>query len=325
MNIANEDDMLTLDEALEFIAFCDGPGPTSKLQDCRHSFTIESIDELHDPLAPGPESMNLEAHLADLSRSGGQKKPLAITKGDELVSEWHRHAFSQYQRRHDSEQSNRQLRGLWDKQQKLANKLRRALFKRNVLTGMEFVRIFESPTFETSRGGMINDDELMIQLEEEVNSVYFNFHRIYQPLVASMVYGSSSETFYDEKRTSNATEITTITPLDWPIRDAFDHLWGSLESSSDRSRKPNTLETRVNLIIPVPKAASCHFHKLDFMRKYEEHHRIIVIWADLMQMTSKNIRLRSLAHAVFTPSKIDPSNASVMNTFVKLYVEPTSG
>ncbi|KAF1787022.1 hypothetical protein GQ600_11222 [Phytophthora cactorum] len=77
--------------------------------------------------------------------------------------------------------------------------------------------------------------------------------------------------------------------------------------------------------MPLRNSAACHFHKLHFLRKYEEEDRIIIIWSDLMQMTSKNIRLRSIAHAVFTPSRTDPLNACVQQTFLKLYVEPTSG
>ncbi|ETM41265.1 hypothetical protein L914_12953, partial [Phytophthora nicotianae] len=77
----------------------------------------------------------------------------------------------------------------------------------------------------------------------------------------------------------------------------------------DRSRKPNTLERRVNLTIPIGNGTSCHFHKLHFLRKYEEEDRIIVIWSDLMQMTTRTVKLRSLAYVVFTPSKNDPSQA----------------
>ncbi|KAG3172380.1 hypothetical protein PC128_g18523 [Phytophthora cactorum] len=379
----NGDDLITLDEALAFIGFCDeethgeGASLSAQVQDTHDAFMLDGIDELLDAavtalapitaktpslkhnlssselqLASPPrkkrlrsagssstvvqrrkkheietlreESAKLEAYLSHLSKTGGRHKPLALTKDGEILSEWHRHAFVQYQQRHQSEQTNRQLKEMLDKQQKLSNKLRRVLFKRNVLAGMEFARTFESPSFEDSHFTVNNSAMLMNQLEEEVDGVYRNFRRVCRPQLASMLH-STSETTYDEKCESNAMEFVTTTPLDWSMRAAFNHVWAFLDSSSDRSRKPNTLQTKVHLTMPLRNSAACHFHKLHFLRKYEEEDRIIIIWSDLMQMTSKNLRLRSIAHAVFTPSRTDPLHACVMQTFLKLYVEPTSG
>ncbi|ETL88015.1 hypothetical protein L917_12885 [Phytophthora nicotianae] len=42
-----------------------------------------------------------------------------------------------------------------------------------------------------------------------------------------------------------------------------------------------------------------------------------------MQMTTRTVKLRSLAYVVFTPSKNDPSQACIIHTFLKLYVEPS--
>ncbi|ETI41292.1 hypothetical protein F441_13405 [Phytophthora nicotianae CJ01A1] len=362
--IVTGDDMLRLDEALAFIAFCDerihDPVSADNLHGTRASILLEEIDDLLDPEVQGSvsaesiktsstshnlsligipsvtparqkkrvrsagsssavlqrrkkaeieslreESKTLETYLSHLRRTGGPEKAMAITNGDELRSEWQRHAFIQYQQRYASEQTNRHLKELMSKQQRLSRKLRRNLFKRNALDGIEFVRTLESPTFDEAPFIVKGSNVLMRQVEDEVNNIYCDFNRICQPVEDR----SSSEVTYGEKCKANIMEFTTTTPLSWPMTSAFTHVWNMLESSLDRSRNPNTLERRVNLTIPIGNGTSCHFHKLHFLHKYEEEDRIIVIWSDLMQMTTRTVKLRSLAYVVFTPSKNDPSQA----------------
>ncbi|KUF95717.1 Citrate synthase [Phytophthora nicotianae] len=99
-------------------------GSSSAVLQRRKKAEIESLRE---------ESKTLETYLSHLRRTGGPEKPMAITNGDELRSEWQRHAFIQYQQRYASEQTNRHLKELLSKQQRLSRKLRRNLFKRNAL------------------------------------------------------------------------------------------------------------------------------------------------------------------------------------------------
>ncbi|KAF4134837.1 hypothetical protein GN958_ATG16093 [Phytophthora infestans] len=68
------------------------------------------------------ESARLQACITHLSTSGGQKKPLAITKRDEIQSESHRHAFYQYRQRHQSEQMNRKLKEKLKREESTASK-----------------------------------------------------------------------------------------------------------------------------------------------------------------------------------------------------------
>ncbi|KAL3670964.1 hypothetical protein V7S43_004149 [Phytophthora oleae] len=275
------------------------------------------IETLRDEIA------RLEGYLTQLSSSGPQSYALAVTEDDGRLSEWHRHALLQYQQRHMSEQMNRRLKELLEHQWKISSKLRGILHRRNVLDGMEFVRTFESPSCEGSYFTTNHTAVLLDQLEGEVDGVYRNFHHIYRPHIEPTV-NCTSQVIYNEKCDANVMEITTKTPLDWPMHAAFKNVWEFLESSSDRSRKPNTLEAKINLTLPHHNRTSSHFNKLHLLRKYEEKDRIVIVWADIIQMTSRKIRLRTVAHAVFSQSEIDPSNACVMETFLKLYVEPIS-
>ncbi|EEY55255.1 uncharacterized protein PITG_09167 [Phytophthora infestans T30-4] len=168
--------------------------------------------------------------------------------------------------------------------------------------GMDFVRTLESPSFEDSYFSRRHNAVLMDQLEKEVEDVYRKFYRIYSPQMSSTSL-PNSQTSYEEKCEANAKEFVTATPLTWPMRNAFAHVWTLLDNSSDRSRKPNTLESNAKLTVPLRNSTACQFHKLHLLRKYEEQDRIIVIWSDLMQITSKGIRLRSIAHAVLAPSE----------------------
>ncbi|KAG7389673.1 hypothetical protein PHYPSEUDO_009834 [Phytophthora pseudosyringae] len=377
----NDDKLVTLDEALAFIDFCeDGAheedvSSSPPAQDFRDSFMLEDIDELLDAAVKGPvptlspspkhtaistelqsasstrkkrvrssassstvlqrrkkaeletlreETVKLEEYIAHLSTAGSQHKPLALTQDDDRLSEWHRHAFVQYQQRQRSEKNNRRLKKMLEQQCKISTQLRAVLHKRNVLDGMAFVRTFESPCFENAHFTVNHSAKLMDQLEAEVDGIYRNVKKFYRPRQPSMI-PCTSQTTYDEKCEANVMEFATSTPLDWPLRAAFNSVWAFLESSSDRSRKPNTVETKVNLTLPLRGSAACHFHKFHFLRKYEEQDRIIVVWSDIMQMTSRDVRLHSLAHAVFTPFETDLLNACVMETSLKLYVEPTNG
>lgn len=73
----------------------------------------------------------------------------------------------------------------------------------------------------------------MDQLEEEVDGIYRNFNQIFQPQEDSVIY-CTSQTLYDEKRQSNTMEFATATPMNWPMRAAFNNVWTFLETSSVR-------------------------------------------------------------------------------------------
>jgi len=79
--------------------------------------------------------------------------------------------------------------------------------------------------------------------------------------------------------------------------------------------------------VAVPlRDSTAHFHKFHFLRKFEEKDRVVIIWSDVLQMTAKKLRFRTVAHAVFTRSEADPLNASVMHTDFKLSMDlPASG
>ncbi|ETL34765.1 hypothetical protein L916_13053 [Phytophthora nicotianae] len=245
MRLQTVDDMLTLDEALAFIAFCDDeirdPMPKESMQGLCSSFMLDDIDDLLDPVVQGMISVE----------SGNTPSPKPISSLPQLLT--------------------------------------------------------VSPTRPRKRIRSAMSSSTVLQRRKKAE-----IKRLRQ------------ESKILEMCKANGMEFTTTTPLSWPMTSAFTHVWNMLESSLDRSRNPNTLERRVNLTIPIPNGTSCHFHKLHFLRKFEENDRVIIIWSDLMQMTTRNVRLRSLAYAVFTPSKIDPSQACIMYTFLKLYVEPTS-
>ncbi|KAL4145114.1 hypothetical protein PRNP1_012787 [Phytophthora ramorum] len=386
------EDLVTLDEALAFINFCDDVPHDESLQSSamvpsfRDSFTLEDIDDLLDvepvSMMLGPKTPSVEkrhvagpiespsppmkkrmrsvassstvlqrrkkAELQTLRNEVGELgaflnqlrkavdcsgvrnyKAVAYAgegavQDDEDLSEWHRHAIMQYQQRHQSEQMNRRLKEMLEQQWKISNKLRGTLHKRNVLDGLDFVRAFETPRTQDSFLTVDNSILLMDLLEVEVESAYRNFRQTFQPREDSTM-SCSSETTYDEKCKANVMEFVTTTPLDWSMRAAFNNVWSYLENTSDRSRKPNTLETKVNLTLPLRNSAACHFHKLHFLRKYEEEDRLIIIWSDIIQMTTKNLRVRTTAHSVFARSGTSPSNTCVMHTYLKLYLESPGG
>ncbi|KAE8983042.1 hypothetical protein PR001_g22968 [Phytophthora rubi] len=260
------------------------------------------------------ELAHLGAISARLRRAGGQS-----TSVDGQVSEWHRKALAQYEERHRSEQMNWRLKEILEKQQRLSSQLKDVLYKRNVLSGLDFVRIFESPYFE-DRHFMLNQSSLLLQqLEHEVESTYRDFNQVYRPQDDPTVC-ATPPIVYNETCESNVMEFVTSTPLNWPLEAAFNHVWGYLQSSSNLSLKLDTVATKIDLTLPV-QGSGLHFHKLHFLRKFEEKDRIVVVWSDLLQLTSKNLRFRSSAYAVFTRSEMNPDRACVIYTNLKLYLD----
>ncbi|KAE9286932.1 hypothetical protein PF008_g26545 [Phytophthora fragariae] len=250
------------------------------------------------------ELAHLGAISARLRRAGGQS-----TSVDGQVSEWHRKALAQYEERHRSEQMYWRLKEILEKRRRCPT----------CYEGLDFVRIFESPYFEDRHFTLDQSSLLLQQLEHEVESTYRDFNQVYRPQDDPTVC-ATPPIVYNETCELNVMEFVTSTPLNWPLEAAFNHIWGYLQSSSNRSLKLDTVATKIDLLLPV-QGSGLHFHKFHFLRKFEEKDRIIVIWSDLLQMTSKNLRLRSLAHAVLTRSETNPDRACVMDTNLKLYLD----
>ncbi|KAK1929545.1 Leishmanolysin-like peptidase [Phytophthora citrophthora] len=265
------------------------------------------------------EVASLEGHLAQLTTAGGHSYASAVTEDDEHLSEWNRRALLQYQKRRQSEQENRHLKKMLLQQSKISRQLRGILHGRNVFAGMDFVRTFESPICEGSYFTTNHSAMLLGGLGHEVDSVYRNFHRIYRPHESTR-----SQLIYNEKHDANVINFSMKTPLDWPMRSVFKNVWELLEKSSDRSRKPNTLEAKINVTLPLLDHSSSQFHQLHLVRKFEEKDRIVIVCSDLIQMTSRKIRLRSVGQAVFSPSEMDSSSGCVLEMFLKLCVEPSN-
>uniref|UniRef100_H3GPW9 Uncharacterized protein n=1 Tax=Phytophthora ramorum TaxID=164328 RepID=H3GPW9_PHYRM len=328
------EDLVTLDEALAFINFCDDVPHDESLQfsamvpSFRDSFTLEDIDDLLDvepvSMMLGPKTPSVEKrHVAGPieSPSPPMKKRMRSVASSSTV----------LQRRKKAELQT--LRNEVGELGAFLNQLRKAV-------DCNGARNYKAVAY-AGEGAVQDDEDLsewhrhaIMQYQQRHQSEQMNRRlkemleqqwKISNKLRGTLHKRNVLDTTYDEKCKANIMEFVTTTPLDWSMRAAFNNVWSYLENTSDRSRKPNTLETKVNLTLPLRNSAACHFHKLHFLRKYEEEDRLIIIWSDIIQMTTKNLRVRTTAHSVFARSGTSPSNTCVMHTYLKLYLESPGG
>ncbi|KAF1788558.1 hypothetical protein GQ600_18388 [Phytophthora cactorum] len=198
----NGDDLITLDEALAFIGFCDeethveGASLSAQVQDIHDAFMLDGIDELLDAAVTALAPITAKTPSLKHNLSSSELQLASPPRKKRLRSAGSSSTVMQRRKKHEIET-------LREESSKL-----------------------EALAFTVNNSAM-----LMNQLEEEVDDVYRNFRRVCRPQLASMLH-STSETTYDEKCESNAMEFVTTTPLDWSMRAAFNHVWAFLDSSS---------------------------------------------------------------------------------------------
>ncbi|RLN51348.1 hypothetical protein BBJ29_009045 [Phytophthora kernoviae] len=188
---------------------------------------------------------------------------------------------------------------------------------------MEYLRNGESPCVLDALLNVGYTKSLKDQLEGEVESLYRDFHHIFQPHEPSMIY-SSVQPKYDEQRKATVVEFVTTTPLDWSMEATHNLMWTYLENSSDRSRKSNTLEKKTNVTLSH-RGGTFKFGKLHFLRKFEEKDRVVIIWSDILLLPSKKLQVHALAYSVIARSNAASINTSVMHTMLKLQVDCING
>ncbi|KAG7382695.1 hypothetical protein PHYBOEH_010391, partial [Phytophthora boehmeriae] len=272
------------------------------------------------------QAVELEALLAQLKGSevGGQSA-LAFTesRAENQRAKWHSEAVTRYQERSEAEKTNRQLKKILQQCDITSKKLGTILNGRQLDYAMEYLRTGESPCVLDALLDLDYTSRLRAQLESEVESLYRDFHNLYQPHDQSMVY-SAVLPRYDEQHKSTCMEFVTTTPMECPMETAHHSTWTYLKNTSDPTWKHNTLEKKVNTTLSHSKG-SYEFGKLHFLRKFEEKDRVVIIWSDILLLPSKRLQVRTFAYSVIERSRTDPMHASVKHTWLKLQADFIDG
>ncbi|KAG7375942.1 hypothetical protein PHYBOEH_001931 [Phytophthora boehmeriae] len=270
-------------------------------------------------------AVELEALLAQLKGSkdgschASQSALAVMGLSDEgQRSAWENKAIARYQERSEAQKTNRRLKEILHQQSKTSKTLAKIVAGRKLRNAMNYLRNDQSPCLLDTFVTLDHTNCLKDQLETEVANRYRDFHLNFQPHDPSMIY-NAVQPKYDEQHKSTFVEFVTTTPLECSMETAHNLKWIDLESTSDRSRRANTLEKKRTMTLYHSKG-TYKLGKLHFLRRFKQKNRVIIIWADIYLLPSKKLQARSFAYSVIERSKTDPMNASVMHTMLKLQV-----
>ncbi|KAG6572581.1 E3 ubiquitin-protein ligase TTC3 [Phytophthora cinnamomi] len=259
-------------------------------------------------------------------RQQAEKNPKTQSQEDDS-REWFKKAVGEFQRRQKAERTNRKLKEIWANQDKVNGAFRHLVQRRSLLYGKEVVfEDEESTAIESS----VEDQTMTIisQLEKSVESLYLASDSVFPPdLPASISCDTRVKCSGDTN--GNCIEIVTTTPVSCPLRVAADVVWKDLNVKSQdperiysfiRGRKPNSLEKNFLVALHNPSGV-LKIDGFQFMRKFEESDRVVVIKHNILTLPHMGLEFRDRCWIIISRSQSDPAHASVARTCCQLYTE----
>ncbi|RLN47542.1 hypothetical protein BBJ28_00002937 [Nothophytophthora sp. Chile5] len=308
------------------------------------------------------EAQELEAHVKQLKRSnylpadvvlemdadvtvaGDGSGGSLIVKGanQQQQGKWYYIAREQYRERYRAEKMNRKLKAILESQTKVNSSLDVVLQKRSALYGMDFVfanqpmpgpypPTMNSPTARTVLSDMDNSRPIIAELEKLVENLYLDSRTVFKSTLQPPAISCDMQIKQDSRR-GKTIEFVTTTPMACSMQEASDIIWEELTIHREypdkfyhfnRGSKLNSQEK--SFVMTLRNASGViDVHGRQFMRKFEEKDRIVLVRADRMFLSTQGIQFRCQSWTVITPSESDPQ-ASVVRTFLQLYMERVDG
>ncbi|OWZ13786.1 hypothetical protein PHMEG_00012833 [Phytophthora megakarya] len=230
-------------------------------------------------------------------RADKEKNPVTQNHEDDS-HEWFQKAVGEFQRRQKAERKNRKLKEIWANQNKVNGAFRHLVQRRSLLYGKDFV-------FE--------DEENTTTVEDETMKTISCNTRVKR----------SSDT------NGNCIEILTTTPVSCPLNVAADVVWKDLNVKSQdperiysfiRGRKPDSLEKNFLIALHNPSGV-LKIDGFQFMRKFEEPDRVVVIKHNMLTLPHMGLKFLDRCWIIISRSKSDPTHAAVARTCYQLYAE----
>ncbi|RLN47538.1 hypothetical protein BBJ28_00002933 [Nothophytophthora sp. Chile5] len=225
------------------------------------------------------------------------------------------HAMMQYQGRRQAERMNRKLKATLANQEKVNDALRGLLQKRSTLDGIDLV-LGDQPLVERP---LIDMDLSMAQLEQRVENLYLHAGSVFPSDQLPSI--SSHTTIKQDAVRGKTMEMVTITPMACSIEDAGHIVWGSIEAIRDRGSRPNSLEKKYVTTVPSRKG-DLELKKLNYVRKFEEADRVVIVWGDLILVPHHRLQFRVQSWMAITRSEADPLQGCVARSFLQIFAEP---
>ncbi|RLN49698.1 hypothetical protein BBJ28_00005029 [Nothophytophthora sp. Chile5] len=265
----------------------------------------------------------------------------ALSTGGECNSPaWFKQVVVEFHRRRQAEQLNRKLKEIWARQAKVNGSLQHLLQKKSLLC----VRVVATPLGCLSQSMVdrlrdfselsVEDETMSIisQLEKSVDRLYLDSNSVFdadEPTTISCCTNvkRSSDT------QGNCIEIVTTTPVSCALEYAAAVVWKDLNVKGPdperiyrfiRGRKPDSLEK--NFMVALHnKAGVLNVDGTQFMRKFEEPDRVVLIKANVLRLPNHGLRFRDRTWIIISRSKSNPAHASVARTCYQLYADGPEG
>ncbi|ETN20469.1 hypothetical protein PPTG_03467 [Phytophthora nicotianae INRA-310] len=259
----------------------------------------------------------LELQLTQLKQVPAAKYALNDVEGALLVEPshspigWAEQATVQYRGRLQSEKTNIKLKSIMANQIKVSEALRTLLQKTAAMEDMDFLH--PDPCKPLADG--LSSMEL---LEKRVESLYLDADAVFKPERMNSI---SVEAMVKQNQSLGKTvEIISTTPMLCPLKVASDTLWNWFSLAKPVRERTNILERNYTLLLES-QIGTLEFRKQNFVRRFEETDRVVVIWADILRLPKHKLQFRNQTWMFITPSADAPNDASVLRTFQQLFVD----
>ncbi|KAL3670895.1 hypothetical protein V7S43_004080 [Phytophthora oleae] len=272
------------------------------------------------------EQVKVLLHRRQKSRAGKEKN--SITQNEEDDSrEWFQKAVNEFQRRQKAERTNRKLKEIWANQGKVNGAFRHLVQRRSLLYGKDFV--FEDEEHKALESSVEDETMTIIsQLEKSVETLYLTSNSVFPPDLPETI-SCNTRVKRSSDMNGNCIEIITTTPVSSSLNFAADVVWKDLNVKSQdperiysfiRGRKPDSLEKNFLIALHNPSGV-LNIDGFQFMRKFEESDRVVVIKHNILTLPHMGLEFRDRCWIIISRSKSDPTHASVARTCYQLYAE----
>uniref|UniRef100_H3GPV5 M96 mating-specific protein family n=1 Tax=Phytophthora ramorum TaxID=164328 RepID=H3GPV5_PHYRM len=245
-------------------------------------------------------------------------------------AKWGEVVAMEYNERRLSEETNCKLKQILAHQAEVDKKLRGVLFKRSLLQGFEFV-FGNEPTSTYSFAAFENNKSIVDHLEQKVVKLYLDSGSVFQTAGPPPSVSCSMQMKHDKVRGMTAEALST-TPMLCPMEVAADICWKDLSIPRScpekwarcvKGNEPNSHEKNWILTLQCPSYVK-QVKGVQFLRKFQEPNRIVIIKADLMMLNNEGLQFRDQTWTIITRSETNPE-ASVVRVCEQMYLDQNVG
>ncbi|KAL3670952.1 hypothetical protein V7S43_004137 [Phytophthora oleae] len=267
-------------------------------------------------------------HLKKLRPSSSESGPLDPEIAMQQAK-WEQLVAVEYEARRQSEETNRKLKAILAQQVEVDKNLRRVLQKRSLMQGIDFV-FGNEPTSSYSFAAFENSKSIMDHLEQKVAKLYMDSHVIFQNDAPSSI--SCNMQMKHITTLGMTAEALSTTPVLCPMEVAADICWKDLSvhrpcpekwARCMRGSQPHSHEKNWILTLQCQSYVK-QVKGVQFLRKYIEPNRIVIIKADLMELNNEEIQFRDQTWTIISRSETNP-NAAVVRVCEQMYLDRQAG